>query len=157
MESKIFLDSPTMVECQNKPLTNLLYLTLTLTLRKTIQCDLLMIKVEGVGKNCIWTSLMFPKKYTNFEKVVICPPALKFVLQALGKARKWGMVWEKGDQEFFWWRKWILLMNTDFENAFPKRQFEANRWSQNQEYSPTMVEYLVENFLGDELSDRKEG
>ena len=48
-------------------------------------------------------------------------------------------------------------MNTDFVNAFQKRQFEANRWSQNQEYSPTMVEYLVENFLGDELSDRKEG
>ena len=34
---------------------------------------------------------------------------------------------KKGGSNFFCLRKGILLMNTDFMNAFPKRQFEANR------------------------------
>ena len=50
MEFKIIPGSPTMVDCQNKAWFE----------KKTIPCDLLIIKVEWVAK--ILTFLMFPKR-----------------------------------------------------------------------------------------------
>ena len=58
MESKIVPDSPTMVECQNKPLTNLL--NLYPGFKKNDSARPFNDQSWRSGKNCIWTFLMFP-------------------------------------------------------------------------------------------------
>ena len=67
-----------------------------------------------------------------------------------GGWRKWSQKREReergdGWRKVFWWRKEILLINTDFVNAFPQRQFEAMGRGQNPKFFPTMVEYLFKN------------
>ena len=68
MEFKIFPGSLIMMDCQNKPSANLS--NPYPNFKKKIQCDPLMIKVEGVTKI---VSLMFPKKIYRSGKVCDLP------------------------------------------------------------------------------------